>query len=189
MAPKVKITKGEIVEAALGLLKESGGAPINVRTLASVLGCSTQPIFTNFETVEALDQAVLAAAYEKYLDCQKKVVESEQYPKYKAFGMAYIRFAKEEPSLFRLLFMKDNKGEAPAITEDYTTSVELIMKVNGISRERAELMHLEMWACVHGIATMLATSHFLPDWELVSRMVSDVYHGLCSVQVLEGKEG
>lgn len=188
MAPKVKITKEEIVEAALELLKESGGAPINVRTLASVLGCSTQPIFTNFETVEALDQAVLVEARERYFGFIKKEVESGRYPKYKAFGMAYIRFAKEEPSLFRLLFMKDNEGESPAETEDYTASVELIMQANGISRERAELMHLEMWACVHGIATMLVTSHFLPDWELVSRMVSDVYHGLRSMQVLEGKE-
>ena len=30
-----------------------------------------------------------------------------KYPPYKASGMAYIRFAKEEKELFKLLFMRD----------------------------------------------------------------------------------
>ena len=67
-------------------------------------------------------------------------------------------------------------------------SIDMIVEANGISRENAELMHLEMWACVHGIATMLATSYLALDWTLISRMLSDVYQGLRSIRVLEGKE-
>ena len=63
-------------------------------------------------------------------------------------------------------------------TADFSASVEIIMQANGISRETAELMHLEMWTCVHGIATMLATSFFSPDWTLISRMLTDIYQGL-----------
>ena len=44
--------------------------------------------------------------------------------------------------------------------------------------ERAERMHLEMWTCVHGIATMLATSFLSLDWELISDMLTDVYQGI-----------
>ena len=38
--------------------------------------------------------------------------------------------------------------------------------------------HLEMWAYVHGIATMFATGFLDLDWELVSRMLTDSYQGL-----------
>lgn len=188
MAPKVRITKEQIVEAALALVCETGEANVNPRSIAKEIGCSTQPIYSNFPTIEELEAAVLEGAHACYLGFIEKEVKSGRYPEYKAFGMAYIRFAKEESALFRMLFMRDNNGVAPVPTADYTASVELIMRANGISRERAELMHLEMWACVHGIAVMLATSYFALDWELISRMVSDVYQGVRSMQALEGKE-
>ena len=54
------------------------------------------------------------------------------------------------------------------------------MQANGVSREIAELMHLEMWACVHGIGTMLATSFLSLDWELISNMLTDIYQGIRS---------
>ena len=54
----------------------------------------------------------------------------------------------------------------------------MIMKANGITIEQATRMHLEVWACVHGIGVMVATS-FLPlKWEMISDMLTDVYQGL-----------
>ena len=54
----------------------------------------------------------------------------------------------------------------------------MIMKANGVSLEKARLMHLEMWTCVHGIGTMLATS-FLPlEREMISDMLTDIYQGI-----------
>ena len=108
----------------------------------------------------------------------KKETESGKYPKYKAFGMADIRFAEEEKELFKLLFMCDRGGEAPNFTVDFTESVEMIMKMNNTTREVAELMHIEIWTCVHGIATMLATSFVKFEWDFISDMISDVYNGL-----------
>jgi hypothetical protein len=94
--------------------------------------------------------------------------------------MAYIRFAQEEKALFRLLFMRDRRGEVLSLTPDFLASVQILMDANGISRENAERMHLEMWACVHGIATMLATSFLSLDQGLISDMLTDVYQGLRS---------
>ena len=54
----------------------------------------------------------------------------------------------------------------------------MIASANGVSMETARLIHLEVWACVHGIATMLVTS-FLPlKEELISTMLSDAYLGI-----------
>jgi hypothetical protein len=59
------------------------------------------------------------------------------------------------------------------------------MSATGASREKAHLLHLEMWMSVHGIATMLATSFFEPEWELISDMISDIYQGL-KTRLIEG---
>lgn len=178
MPPKVKITKEDIVGAAIELVRSNGEEAINARSVAAHLGCSTQPVFSNFATMDELMASVIHAAYERYLGFIKSEVASGEYPKYKAFGMAYIRFAKEEKELFRLLFMRDRSAEEISPSPDFNESVQMIMQANDISLEAAQLMHFEMWACVHGIATMLVTSFQPLEWELISRVTSDVYHGL-----------
>ena len=178
MPPKVKITKTDIVETALSLVRESGAEALNARDLASALKCSTQPIFSNFSNMEELRDEIINAAYSLYLEFIKKETESQKYPPYKASGMAYIRFAKDEKELFKLLFMRDRTKEELSTSPDFENAVELIMKANGVTREKATLMHLEVWACVHGIGTMLATS-FLPlEWETISNMLTDIYMGI-----------
>lgn len=178
MPPRVKITKEDIIKTAIELVRKNGAEYINARAIASALDCSTQPIFSNFKTMEELFEATIVAAYEIYLGFIKNEVESEKYPKYKAFGMAYIRFAREEKKLFKLLFMRDRRGEDLSPSPDFKESVKLIMESNSISEEKATLLHLEMWSCVHGIGTMLATSFLSLDDELINKMISDVYHGV-----------
>ena len=187
MPPKVKISREDIINTCLDIVRNSGTEGINARNIASVLGCSTQPIFSNFKSMEELEEETGSAAYQIYLEFIKREVESEKYPKYKAFGMAYIRFAREEKELFKLLFMRDRRGEELSPSPDFNESVKLIMEANGINEEKATLMHLEMWCCVHGIATMLATS-FLPlDEETISQMISDIYQGVRSRLIAEEK--
>jgi len=187
MPPKVRITKQSITETALALARESGESAINARSVAAALGCSTQPVFSNFATMDELKDAVISAAYECYLGFIEREVKSEKYPKYKAFGMAYIRFAKEERELFKLLFMCDRSNKSLIPTTDFEQSVEMIMNANGISKEKAEMMHLECWVCVHGIAAMLVTSFLEMDFELISNIVTDIYMGIRARHLSEVK--
>ncbi|MBQ7408145.1 MAG: TetR/AcrR family transcriptional regulator [Clostridia bacterium] len=178
MPPKVKITKEDIIKTALELIRTSGEQSVNARAIACSLNCSTQPIFSNFINMDALLKEVIKAGYDCYLNFLKREVESEKYPKYKAFGMGYIHFAKEEKELFKLLFMRDRTGEVNEYSPDFEQSVQMIVDTTGISPEKARLMHLEMWTCVHGIATMLVTSFVALDWELISNVLTDVYQGV-----------
>ena len=186
MPPKIKITKQDIINTAIGLVRASGDGAINARAIASALNCSTQPIFSNFATMDDLRFAVVDAADTLCQEYMKREVESGKYPPYKANGMAYIRFAKEEKELFKLLFMCDRKGQELQPTLDFEASIQIIMNANGIAKEKAERMHMEMWAFVHGIAAMLATSFLTLEWELISDMLTDVYQGIRAKHVSEG---
>ena len=178
MPPKVKITESEIVQTALELLRVGGAQAVNARSIAAALNCSTQPIFSNFATMEKLQDAVSDAARKLYYDFISREVGSGAYPQYKAFGLAYIHFAKEEKEIFKYLFMCDRNGKDLTPTEDFEASVKIIMTANGISQESATRMHMEMWAFVHGIATMFATSFLELEWNVISDMLTDVYQGL-----------
>ena len=178
MPPKVKITKEDIVKTAVELVRSNGEDSVNARAIAASLNCSTQPVFSNFETMDELKEAMIITAYDIYNDFLKREAQNGKYPQYKAFGMAYTRFAKEESKLFRFLFMRDRHGQELIHTPDFDTSIEIIMETNGVTHDEAKMMHLEMWTCVHGIGTMLATSFLDLDWELISEMISDIYNGI-----------
>lgn len=186
MAPRVKITKEEIIKTAVDLVKAGGVQALNARAIAAALNCSTQPVFSNFPTMEKLQEEVTIAAYDLYLGFLKNEAESGQYPKYKSYGLAYIRFAKEEKELFKLLYMCDRQEKEITPTLDFKASVQMIMDANGVTKDKAERMHLEMWTCVHGIATMIATSFLSFEWEFISDMLSDIYQGI-RLKHLEGR--
>lgn len=178
MAPKQKITKEEIVCGALELAKKDPAKAWNARGLASYLGISTQPIFHHFSGMEEVKQTVLQQAQALFERRMKEETEKGIYPAYKASGMAYVAFAREEPALFRLLYMRSRCGEKmedDRLTEGLWGVLE---NQTGITGDKAKLFHLEMWCCVHGIATMLATGYFDLDDEAISTVLTDLYQGL-----------
>ena len=179
MPPKVKVTKEEIVHAAVDIVRKNGAQALNARTVAGALGCSTQPVFSNFESMEQLFFAAVQQADALYQGYIAREVEQGAYPPYKASGMAYIRFAKEEKELFKLLFMRDRTEEQSSAQWELGEQVETILEHStGLHGSQMKLFHLQMWAVVHGIATMFATGFLNLDWTLVSNMLTDAYRGL-----------
>ncbi len=178
MPPKCKFTRDEVTSAALNLTRRAGPEGLTARALAEELGASVKPIFGLFKNMEEVQGAVVSAAQELYLSFLAQDMAAGKYPPYKASGMGYIRFAREEKELFKLLFMCDRRGEPPEPGREMDVIIPLIMKNTGLTRERAELFHLELWIFVHGIASMIATSYL--DWEMetVSNMLTDAYMGL-----------
>lgn len=179
MPPKVKFTREEIIDAALSITREKGLSAVTARELGARLGSSPKPIFGLFRNMEEVQQETMKAAdavYQRYL---REDMARGKYPPYKASGMAYIRFAKEQRELFKLLFMRDRSQETMEhSSEEFEPLITLIQKNTGLSRDSAVMLHLEMWFYVHGIATMIATAYSDWDEELISRALTDGYLGI-----------
>ena len=187
MPPKFLFTRDQIIEAALRITRRGGLSALTARSLAAELGCSVKPIFGLFRSMEEVQQAVLSAGYALYEAYLREEMHGGKYPPYKASGMAYIRFAREEKELFKLIFMCDRSGEAQdEDRESVRPLLELIQKGMGISEDEAYRFHMEMWIYVHGIATMLATSYLNWDEAFASRVLTDAYIGM-RYRYLEGK--
>ncbi|MCM1330536.1 MAG: TetR/AcrR family transcriptional regulator [Ruminococcus sp.] len=179
MPPKPRVEKEDIIKAAADIVRENGVSALNARAVAARLGVSTQPIFSNYGSMEELKADVLDLAYTVYAGYLERGMSSGQYPVYKASGMAYIQFAKEERELFKLLFMRDRTDEtSPQKDNEFKPIVGILMKNLGLTEEEATMFHLEMWVYVHGIAAMIATSYLEWDEATVSRMLTDLFAGL-----------
>lgn len=178
MPPKCRFTREEIIQAALDLTAEKGVGALTARGLAQRLGSSAKPIFGLFANMEEVQQEVVKAANLRYQEYLRQDMSAGRYPPYKASGMAYIRFAREQKELFKLLFMRDRTHEEKAAGDELEALLGLIQKNMGLSRDEAYRFHLEMWIYVHGIATMIATAYLEWDMDFISAALTDAYQGL-----------
>ncbi len=183
MPRKFLFTREQVVEAALSVVRERGIAALTARSLADALGTSTKPIFGLFQNMEEVHNAVLRAADELYNARIRTDMARGEFPPYKASGMAYIRFAREETQLFRMLFMRDRSHETiddAKSRAEIEPFVQIIARNNGISLEKAYRFHIEMWVFVHGIAAMIATGYLVWDDTDISDALTDAYRGIRS---------
>ncbi len=178
MPPKAKFTREEIVEAALNIVKRDGFEALTSRALGAYLGSSARPIFTVFQNMYEVQQAVIDAAkalYKEYVD-QGLMWE---HP-FKGVGTQYILFSIREPKLFQLLFMTeqaqvpDVSGVLPLIEESYGDILLSIQKDYAINEVLAKKLYDHLWIYTHGIATLCATKMCRFTGEEISNMITEV---------------
>ncbi|MDE7400722.1 MAG: WHG domain-containing protein [Clostridia bacterium] len=179
MAAVKQIPKEKIIDAATELVRRSGMSALNARTLANELGCSTRPIYLSFGGMDEVKSAVVENITRIYQGYLQREVQSGKYPPFKAYGMGYIRFAREEKEAFSYLFMRDRSNEAPVVDGgDYENVLTAVTGATGLDRESAKLFHFESWIFVHGIAAMAATSYAEFDEDTVQTLLTDMFTGL-----------
>lgn len=182
MPPKARFSREEIIEAALAIVKEYGADTLTARALAERLGSSARPVFTVFQSMEEVQEAVLASAKTLY----KQYVERglQENPAFKGVGTQYILFAVNEPKLFQLLFMTEQEGVPnlagilPLIDESYAAILLSIEKGYGLDGTAAEKLYRHLWIYTHGIAALCATKMCRFTGEEISTMMTEVFMSL-----------
>ena len=159
MAPKNKFTKEEMITAALRVVRVKGIDGLTAKTMADELGTSTQPVFTCFESMDGVRQEVYAAALHVYKGYANAGLQ-EEIP-FLGVGMQYIRFAREEPELYRLLFLTQEQGQDSLAVRSMRHLQELvrtsIMDIYHITAEEADVYFRNMWLAAHSISTLIVT--------------------------------
>jgi len=178
MPPKIRFTRENVLNAAFEMVKECGIEALNARSLAARAGSSTQPLFRMFSGMDEIREAVVEMAMELFDEYVRAALNSDM-PVYKRTGMAYMRFAREQRQLFRLLFMRERTdyaldGIMPQ-TMDYVYGAG--MDSTGFDAEEIKRFHLHMWIYVHGLATMVATGYLDVGDELASALITECYQG------------
>lgn len=144
---KKKNSKENILSSAISILRKDGMDAINARRLATELGCSTQPIYLAFSGMDELKQAVEEEIRYIYEDYLKREASSGIDPTYKAYGMGYIRFAKEQREMFRYLFMRRRSDNKSGDKADQTIEFVLpaVEEATGLDRDRSLRFHAQLY--------------------------------------------
>ena len=176
MPKKTTTTKEAIVEGAFQLVREKGHEFLTARNLAAFLGCSTQPVMYQFPNLELLKEQAYQRAdafHTAYLLEGKDLLE---------IGLRYIRFAQDEPRLFRFLF-QSNRFSGLSL-EDLIRSPETagIMAVvgseGGMDPEAAAAFFEPLAAVVHGYASLIANNAMKYDPDAVRNALTAIAEGL-----------
>ena len=159
MAPKNKFTKEEMVDAALRIVRSKGIDGLTAKTMADELCTSTQPVFTAFGSMDTVKQEVYAAAvcvYDGYMEAGLK----EKIPFF-GVGMQYIRFAREEPELYRFLFLTQTQDKECSAMKSMGHLQELVrptlINIYHITAEEADIYFRDLWFVVHSLSTLIVT--------------------------------
>lgn len=180
MPPRAKFTREEIVAVAVDIIRDSGVEAITAKEIGKRMGTSTRPMFTWFKTVEELRSAAAEEALRIYNRYAERGL-SMTLP-FKGFGMAYIRFATEEPNLFRLLCMgKTELNSAMDFLKHEEHMVQIraaIMTTFHIEASEADWLYENLWIYAHGIATLCATETLSFTEEDIAQKLGDLCRGL-----------
>ena len=157
MAPKNKFTREEMVEAALRVVRAKGIDGLTAKTLADELGTSTQPVFTAFGSMDAVRREVYAAAVRVY-DGYTNTGLKEKIPFF-GVGMQYVRFAREEPELYRLLFLTRTQEYSAIKSMEHLRELvrPTLVKIYHITAAEADIYFRDLWFVVHSLSTLIVT--------------------------------
>ncbi len=189
MAPRSKYTREEMVEAAVRVVREKGIDALTAKALASELGVSTQPVFTCFHTIEEARREVRTAAervYDRYVEYGLRM----KVP-FLGVGMQYIHFAKEEPQLYRLLFLATSEDGSSSVMDALHHSQNLVreslQETYHIDAQTADRYYRDMWLVVHSLATLVVTGGCPYSEEEMGHILTGFSVSLCkSIKEIPG---
>jgi AcrR family transcriptional regulator len=179
MPPKTRITKDMIINAAIEVAKQSGYENINARTVSAQLDCSTQPVMYHFSTIDALKRAVYDAVDNRHTEFLM-TVPPEQDP-ILGIGLNYVRFAVEEPQLFRFLFQSGYAEENSLLemidSEALGPVLAAMQEGTGLSMEKTRQVFLTVALFAHGYASIIANNHLEFDEKLIAEHLERTWNG------------
>lgn len=181
MPPKAKYSKQEILDKAIEIIEERGFEKLTARELASALKTSVKPIFTAFENMDEVKQCCFDFAFEKYHSYFADGLG--EYP-IKAIGLKFIEFAKKEPCLFQIIFLKSQEKTIPfevymkKLDDNFNESLKLVQKYTGLSKRKSFELYKYLWVYSTGIAALCATRQCEFSDEEINKMLDLAYTGL-----------
>jgi AcrR family transcriptional regulator len=166
MPPAVNFTPDCILNEAFEIARKEGFQSVTARKIAQNLGCSTQPVYSAFGSMQKLQEAVLqkAKAYAlTYLLHGRQGADP-----FLEIGMQYFRFSQADPALFQGLFLE---GKLDMTLEKvgmiFAPLLERMKEGEYLQSLRdAQLQRIgrDMWVYTHGLIALMHNAG-MPDAE------------------------
>ena len=157
--------KAALVEAGLAELEQKGLEAVSLRSIAAGVGVSHTAPKNHFDGLRGLLTAIATVGFERQAAEMRRGVEDHPPGKARldAAGNGYLRFALENPELFKLMFSSTLcNADDPGLKRAARASYEVLRSVaHGLDWDKADApgnpwrTEWMLWSMVHGYAMLL----------------------------------
>ena len=166
--------RNALLEASLALIAEHGVEAFSLREAAREVGVSPAAAYRHFEDKDALLAALARDAFDRLAHLMERAISrvpgepgtaGHAVAAFFAVGVAYVEFAVQHPSQFRVMFgpwcpreQVVAAGVQPGQREGYTILVDSLDALVASGAVRAEARagaEIAAWSMVHGLASLL----------------------------------
>lgn len=175
--------RAAVIAAGLKRLAEGDGAELGLRALARDVGVSATALYRHFPDKEALLDALADEGLRRLgaLQAQAWLKAGGGHAGFKATGIAYVRFAYEEPAVFRLSFTRQMSERCQPGADGGEVGYNLLRA--GVSQTMPHLddpdtAALHAWALVHGLAMLILDRRIEWDAAMVEEVVGLTFGGV-----------
>ncbi len=179
-----------LIQTGLELIAEHGTRALTLRELGKRAGVSRTAAYRHFRDRAALLEAIQEAGFERFADAleQARLAAGDDFTlRMQALSAAYVRFAREYPAYFEVMFSPSGEPEASGRSEAGERAFEALHQTIRDGQQTGDvragdslLLACAAWAIVHGIATLQLERLFAAE------MTSGTFVEACSGVVLTG---
>jgi AcrR family transcriptional regulator len=168
-----------LIEAGLELLEQRDADALSLREVARAVGVSATAVYRHFPDKQALLDALAAEGFERLAAAQYAAADAAGGGEagFGATGVAYVRFALANPSLFRLTFGATSARDILDAPPEHLPDAIAFLRAN--ARQVAEAtgadpraIAIRAWALVHGLAVLMLDGQVKGDDALIERVIS-----------------
>ena len=187
MPPTVRFTRDAVLNAACQLMRRKGMEALNARAIAKELGGSTQPIFRLFTNMEDLHRELILYVTRQFQAHAEADMAQSDSP-YIQLCTTYLLYGRDEPELFKLLFMRDRVSEGQYSDQtNFDLVFNILKKETPLDDETALRFFERTWLFIHGLAVCIATKYIpCQDERYLISMVKEAYNAAVKMMNLEG---
>ncbi len=161
-----------LINAGIDIIDKKGIGALSLRACAATAGVSHAAPQYHFGNINNLFTAIAVVANEKFHDfLQGEAEKCDSDPVLQARCMirAYLKFARENPGLFRLIFNTndldiENEDLAAAISNNYELHHAILQKLMPYLRDDIDIteqsLALLLWSFVHGYTCLVQDGQF-----------------------------
>ena len=166
----------ELVEAGVRLLERDGLLALSVRKLATEVGTSTMAVYTHFEGMAGLLEAIASEAFVGFSQALTQVQQTDDpVADFLVMGIAYRRFALANPQRYQFMF---GISTPPSLT-GYRTD----LTVTGSATSRAEWA-ASFEALRNAVRRMIVAGRIRDDGELaIAGRLWSLSHGAVMLEM------
>lgn len=167
-----ELLREQLLDAASALVHEHGSAAtLSIRQITKAAGVSPMAFYLHFDSLPELVGELIDHGFNRFRAALHAaagdVPADDPRGRMRALGLAYLRFARDEPALYAVIFGPEHERQADsgehehggvgmAAFEDLVEAIVACQEAGQARAADARALAIGVWSTMHGFATLCA---------------------------------